>query len=109
MSAGAESNQGRDGEAAKPIRERYLLQSAPLIKALGNVQPKKTEWLCLTKFMEVQNCVSKAVTRISRSKNKITSSVVCRKCNAAVHKAVDCTKKIENRANNLPGGQTPHI
>ena len=36
----------------KPIREKYLLQSTPLIKAVGNAQPKKTEWQCITEFTE---------------------------------------------------------
>ena len=33
----------KDVKIPKPIRERYLLQSAPLIKAVGNAQPKKTQ------------------------------------------------------------------
>ena len=76
----------------KPIREMCLLQSAPLIKAVGNAKPKQTEWHCLTQFTEEQNTVSKAVARIDKSAPKTTSSVVCRKCNMTGHKFVDCPK-----------------
>ena len=92
----------------KPIREMCLLQSAPLIKAVGNAQPKKTEWQCLTELMEEQNTVSKAVARIDKSAPKTTSSVVCRKCNMFGRKVVDCLKNTNHRANtinNQPGGQ----
>ena len=47
----------------KPIRERYLLQSAP-------------EWQCLTELIEEQYTVSKAVARINKSEPKSNSSVV---------------------------------
>ena len=43
----------------------------------------------MSHIVQELSTISKAVTRINMPENKITSSVKCKRCNMARHKAVD--------------------
>jgi hypothetical protein len=58
----------------KVIRDRYILESAPKLKANGSTPPSHTEWQCLSTFMETQNMVSKAVARMEMAQTSTAAS-----------------------------------